>query len=123
MNLFGFKIGGAALAAIAVAALMLGAALLVYLGISKVEGMLVAVAQQVREERDAHWQLEIQKANAAVAEARAAQAQAVIQIQADAADRVNAASQQLEEVRKRNAQLPPATGVGLDAARSRLLPK
>ncbi|TAY75347.1 hypothetical protein [Rhizobium ruizarguesonis] len=123
MNVFGFKIGGAVVAAIAVAALVFGAALLVYLGISKVEGMLVAVAQQVREERDAHWQLEIQKANTKVAQAEAAQSRAVIDIQADATDRVSAALQQYEEVRKRNAQLPPGTGVGLDAARSRILPK
>ncbi|PDT05720.1 hypothetical protein CO666_03705 [Rhizobium chutanense] len=123
MNLFGFKIGGAALAAIAAAALMLAAAIVAYLALDKIDTMIIRAVQQERQERDAYWQLEIQKANTKVAQAEAAQARAVIDIQADATDRVNAASQQLEEVRKRNEKLPPATGVGLDAARSRLLPK
>lgn len=123
MEIFGFKVGQAAIIAIATAALMLAAAVVFYLAIDKFDGIIVRAVQLERQERDAYWQLEIQKSNTKVAEALADQAQKVIQIQADATDRVNAASQQLEEVRKRNAQLPPATGVGLDGARSSLLPK
>jgi hypothetical protein len=123
MEILGFKIGQAAIIAIATAALMLAAAVVFYLAIDKFQAIIAGAVQLERQERDAYWQLQIQMANTAVAEARAEQARAVIDIQAEATDRVNAASQQLEEVRKRNAELPKGSGVGLDAARSRLLPK
>lgn len=123
MEIFGFKIGQAAIIAIATASLMLAAAVVAYLAIDKFQTIIAGAVQLERQERDAYWQLQIQMANTAVAEARAEQARAVIDIQAEATDRVNAASQQLEEVRKRNAELPKGSGVGLDAARSRLLPK
>jgi hypothetical protein len=123
MEIFGFKIGQAAIIAIATAALMLAAAVVFYLAIDKFQAIIAGAVQLERQERDAYWQLQIQMANTAVVEARAEQARAVIDIQAEATDRVNAASQQLEEVRKRNAELPKGSGVGLDAARSRLLPK
>jgi hypothetical protein len=123
MEIFGFKIGQAAIVAIATAALMLAAAVVAYLAIDKFQAIIAGAVQLERQERDAYWQLQIQMANTAFAEARAEQAKAVLDIQADATDRVNAASQQLEEVRRRNAELPKGSGVGLDAARSRLLPK
>jgi len=122
MELLGTKLGAIAAIALGAGALLLGAAGLGYLAAAKLETTLQAVAQEVREERDAHWQLEIQKANAAVASAQAEQAKAVLDIQADAADRVNAASQQLEEVRKRNAALPHGDDIGLTADRVSLLP-
>lgn len=117
------KISGILIALMGAGALMLGAAGLGYLAVAKVEGMITAAAQQVREERDAHWQLEIQKVNTAAATAQAEQAKAIVQIQADATERVDAAEQQLEDVRKQNAALPNGGNIGLSAERGRLLPK
>lgn len=122
MEIFGIKFGTVAIVALGTGALLLGASGLAYLAASKFQDTLVAVGQEVREERDAHWQLEIQKANTAVANAKVEQANAVLAIQSDATDRVNAASQQLEEVRKRNAALPHGGDIGLTADRVSLLP-
>jgi uncharacterized protein HemX len=122
MELFGIKLGTLAIVALSTSALLLGAAGLGYAAVSKFQDTVTAMAQQVREERDAHWQLEILKANAAVAQAKATQVQAVLEIQADATDRVNAATQQLEEVRKRNAALSNGSDRGLTADRVSLLP-
>jgi hypothetical protein len=123
MTIFGFRVGTAAIIALATAALMLAAAIVAYLAIDKFQDIIATAVRQERQVCDASWKLEIQQANTKVAEAQAAQAKAVIDIQAEATDRVNAASQQLEEVRRRNAELPKGSGVGLDAARSRILPK
>ncbi|MBB3963504.1 hypothetical protein [Rhizobium metallidurans] len=123
MELFGIKLGTAAIVALGTGALLLGAATIGLKAVSTFQETLSSIAQQVRQERDAFWQLEIQKANSAAAAAKAEQAKAVIEIQADATDRVNAATQELEEVRKRNAALSNGGDRGLAADRVGLLPK
>lgn len=123
MELFGIKLGTAAIVALGTGALLLGAATIGLKAVSTFQETLSSIAQQVRQERDAFWQLEIQKANNAAAAAKAEQAKAVIEIQADATDRVNAATQELEEVRKRNAALSNGGDRGLAADRVGLLPK
>lgn len=123
MTMFGMKFSSVAVVALATAALLLGAAAIGLKAVSTFQDTLASIGQSIREERDAYWQLEIQKANNAVVAAKAEQATAVIEIQADASDRVNAATQELEEVRKRNAALSNGSDRGLTADRVSLLPK
>ena len=63
MEMFGIKLGTVAVVAIVVSALNLGAACLGFVAVSKFQDTLAAIGQSIREERDAHWQFEIQKAN------------------------------------------------------------
>jgi hypothetical protein len=123
MEMFGIKLGTVAVVALSTSALLLGVAFLGYATVSKFQDTLASIGQQVREERDAHWRGEIDRANAKVAQAQENQAKAVLEIQADASDRVNAATQELEEVRKRNAALSNGGDRGLTADRVGLLPK
>ncbi|TBE72411.1 hypothetical protein ELH03_17405 [Rhizobium beringeri] len=90
--------------------------------VREIHSMIGEAAARSKALSDAEWSAKIEKANAEANRRIADQAKAVIDIQADAADRVNAASQQLEELRKRNAALPHGGDVGLTADRVRLLP-
>lgn len=111
------------IAAIIIAgALLVTAAGLGYLGMRELHVMLNEATTNATALADATWAAKIEKANAETNQKIADQAKAVIQIQADATERVNAASQQLEEVRKRNAALPHGADIGLDVERVRLLP-
>ncbi|AID18348.1 hypothetical protein PPF1_35 [Rhizobium phage vB_RleM_PPF1] len=107
---------------LAALALILVISGLVYGSIREVRSMVVDAAANAKALSDQTWTARVEKANAEANQKIADQARAVIEIQADAADRVNAASQQLEELRKRNAALPHGGDVGLSADRVRLLP-
>ncbi|TBA65334.1 hypothetical protein [Rhizobium ruizarguesonis] len=95
---------------------------LVYGSVREIRSMVSEAAVNAKALADETWTARIEKSNAEANQKIADQAKAVIEIQADAADRVNAASQQLEELRKRNAALPHGGDVGLTADRVRLLP-
>ncbi|MBY5357265.1 hypothetical protein HFO94_27690 [Rhizobium leguminosarum] len=95
---------------------------LVYGSVREIHSMVNVAATNAKVLADQTWTARIEKSNAEANLRIADQAKAVIEIQADAADRVNAASQQLEELRKRNAALPHGGDVGLTADRVRLLP-
>ncbi|MGO7438886.1 hypothetical protein ACC674_15350 [Rhizobium ruizarguesonis] len=95
---------------------------LVYGSVREIRSMVYEAAANAKALADVTWTARIEKSNAEANQKIADQAKAVIEIQADAADRVNAASQQLEELRKRNAALPHGGDVGLTADRVRLLP-
>jgi predicted PurR-regulated permease PerM len=95
---------------------------LVYGSVREIRSMVNEAAANAKALSDQTWTARIEKSNAEANQKIADQAKAVIEIQADAADRVNAASQQLEELRKRNAALPHGGDVGLTADRVRLLP-
>lgn len=112
-----------------IAALVIVAAILViaalgigYLAIGKIDTMIAKAVQLKADERDAFWTGKIEKANADANTQIAKQATRTIQIQAEAADSVNTASQQLEELRKRNAALSNGGDRGLSADRAQLLP-
>lgn len=109
-------------AVIAAGLLFVAAGALGLLAMRELRSMIDAAAANATALSDAKWSAKIEKANAEANKAIADQAQATIQIQTDAADRVNAASQQLEELRKRNAALPDGSSIGLSADRVRLLP-
>jgi len=108
-----------ALALLVLIILLVGA---VWLGIREVHSMITEASTAAKALSDAEWTGKIEKANAEANKAIADQATATVKIQADAADAVNAASQQLEELRKRNAALPDGNAVGLSRDRVRLLP-
>ncbi|MBX4897446.1 hypothetical protein [Rhizobium bangladeshense] len=95
---------------------------LIYGSVREIRSMVNEAASSAKALSDQTWAAKIEKANAEANKRIADQASAVIQIQADAADRVNAASQELEELRKRNAALPHGGDIGLSADRVRLLP-
>ncbi|UFW80040.1 hypothetical protein [Rhizobium sp. SU303] len=107
---------------LAALALVLVISGLVYGSIREIRSMVDNASANAKALSDQTWTAKIEKANAEANQKIADQAKAVIEIQADAADRVNAASQQLEELRKRNAALPHGGDVGLSADRVRLLP-
>jgi hypothetical protein len=102
--------------------LVIALASVVLLGIREIRSMIDAAATAATAAADAKWTAKIEKANAEANKKIADQANEAVQIQADAVDRVNTASQQLEELRKRNAALPHGGDVGLTADRVRLLP-
>jgi len=102
--------------------LILAIAAVVFLGLREIRSMINSAAATATDLSDAKWTAKLEKANAEANKKIADQANEAIQIQADAADRVNAASQQIEELRKRNAALPRGGDVGLTADRVRLLP-
>lgn len=108
-----------ALAALGIVLVISG---LIYGSVHEIRSMVKEAAANAKSLADQTWTARIEKANAEANKKIADQATAVIQIQADAADRVNAASQQLEELRKRNAALPDGGAIGLSAGRVRLLP-
>ncbi|ANM12032.1 hypothetical protein [Rhizobium sp. N324] len=107
---------------LAALALLLAISGLVFLSIREIRSMVDGAASSAKALSDAEWTAKIEKANAEANKKIADQANAVIQIQADASDRVNAASQQLEELRKRNAALPDGGAIGLSRDRVRMLP-
>lgn len=108
--------------ALAALALVLAISGLIYGSVRQIHSMVSNAAANAKALADQTWTAKIEKANADANLKIADQAKAVIQIQADAADRINAASLQLEELRKRNAALPHGGDVGLTADRVRLLP-
>lgn len=117
-----FGLSKPVIASLAALALVIVLAIVVLLGVREIRSMVDEAAARGKALSDAEWNAKIEKANAEANKRIADQASAVIQIQADAADRVNAASQELEELRKRNAALPHGGDIGLSADRVRLLP-
>ena len=106
---------------IAVAALLCGAAFAVKEGISAVAGMVKDAGDTARDERDAHYAAEIAKSNAEVADMRAAQAEKVTAIDADAQDKIALAERQLVELRKDSDVLQDDGSCGLSLGRVQLL--
>ncbi|WP_081295565.1 hypothetical protein [Rhizobium leguminosarum] len=107
---------------LAALALVLVISSLIYGSIREIRSMVDDAAANAKALADQTWTAKIEKANAEANQKIADQAKAVIEIQADAAGRVNAASQQLEELRKRNAALPDGNAIGLSRDRVGLLP-
>jgi uncharacterized protein HemX len=93
-----------------------------WLMVREIRSMVSEAAESATAAADAKWTAKIEEANAAANQKVADQAKAALQIEADANSRINAASRELEELRKRNAALPNAGAVGLSADRGRLLP-
>lgn len=102
--------------------LILALAIVTYLGVREIRSMVDHAEVLGRAVSDAEWTAKFEKANADANKRIADQANEALQIQAEATDRVNAASQQLEELRKRNAALPGGSSIGLSRDRVRLLP-
>ncbi|MGO7576615.1 hypothetical protein ACC699_17215 [Rhizobium ruizarguesonis] len=107
---------------VAALALVLVISGLIYGSIREIRSMVDDATANAKALADQTWTAKIEKANAEANQKIADQAKAVIEIQADAADRVNAASQKLEELRKRNADLPDGGTIGLSRDRVGLLP-
>lgn len=113
------KAAGIAIAILTLVVLVIGSGWLV---VREVRSMVSDAAEAATAAADAKWTAKIEKANAEANQKVADQAKAALQIEADANERINAATQELEELRKRNAALPHGGDVGLTADRVRLLP-
>lgn len=113
------KAAGTAIAMLVLVLLVIGSG---WLMVREVRSMVADAAEAATAAADAKWTAKIEKANAAANQKVADQAKAALQIEADATSRINAASQELEELRKRNAVLPHADDIGLSADRGRMLP-
>lgn len=86
------------------------------------DSQVAAARAQAIAERDAHWEAEIEKSEAAANRRIADQVRTAMAIEADANSRVQAAQQQLIDLEKQNAALPFGDACGLSRDRVRLLP-
>lgn len=114
------KAAGTAIAILVLALLVIGSG---WLMVREVRSMANDAADRATDAADAKWKAEIANANAEANRKVADQAKAALAIEADANSRINAASQELEELRKRNAALPGADAIGLSRDRVRMLPE
>ncbi|MBB3297913.1 MULTISPECIES: hypothetical protein [unclassified Rhizobium] len=117
-----FGLSKPVVAGLAALLMVLALAAIVLLGVREIRSMVDEAAVRGKALSDAEWSAKVEKANAEANRRIADQASAVVEIQAAATDRVNAASQQLEELRKRNAALPDGNATGLSRDRVRMLP-
>ncbi|NLS06281.1 hypothetical protein HGP14_23445 [Rhizobium sp. P32RR-XVIII] len=101
---------------------LLAAAGVAYLAVRDIHSMVDQAAASATELADASWTAKLEKSNAEANQKITDQAIHALQIEAEATARINAASRQLEELRKRNAALPHGGDVSLTADRVRLLP-
>lgn len=106
---------------IAIAGLLALAGAGFWRGMARIDALTVAAADGARKERDAHWQAEIEKANAATERARSDQAVRAAMLEAAAAAASERAASMETELEKANAALPNAAACGLDRDRGRLL--
>lgn len=113
------KAAGTAIAILVLVVLIIGSG---WLMVREVRSMVDGAAEAATATADAKWTAKIEQANALANQKVADQAKAALQIEADANERINAANQQLKELRERNAGLPDAGAVGLSADRGRMLP-
>ncbi|WP_085025576.1 hypothetical protein [Ensifer aridi] len=114
-------INRAALPCLVAGVLLVAAAGLSFLAVSKIGAMINEAAASARAERDAHWAAEIERANAHAARSIADQAREALRVETAANDRIRAAEQEQLELEKNNAALPDGGACGLDHGRVRLL--
>ncbi len=112
------NLGGKLLAA---AILLLAAAALAFGAARSIDGMVSQARLSAIAERDAHWSAEIAKSNTDYANRAAAQARAVIALQAKASDDIAEIQREKLERRKDNEGLPDTGTCGISASRGRLL--
>lgn len=106
---------------ITVAALLAAAAALAYGAAKNVNEMVSLARETAIAERDAHWSAEIAKSNTEYANRAAAQARAVIDLQAKAGDEIAQIKREQLERKKDNEALPGNGACGISPARGRLL--
>ena len=104
------------------ATLVAAAALLAYLAIATVNGMVKDARAQAIVERDNFWTGSIEKSNAAVAKQETAQAQAALRIEVATSASVLEQQNQLALRKIQNAALPSLTGSCFDSDHIQLLP-
>lgn len=114
-------INRAALPYLITGVLLVAAAGLSFLAVSKVGAMVDDAAASARAERDAHWTAEIERTNAYAARRIADQAREALRVETAANERIHAAEQEQVELEKKNAALPDGGACGLDHGRVRLL--
>ncbi|PIO98598.1 Exonuclease SbcC [uncultured Pleomorphomonas sp.] len=103
------------------AALALGAAALIYLGIARIDGMVDTARQEAIAARDAHWSAQIAEANAKVSAAAASLARLAMQKDAELAEADRKLQDKQTEMEASNAALPGGDGGGISRDRVRLL--
>lgn len=103
-------------------AMLVAAALLCWLTLRTIDGMISDARAGAIAERDAVWIAKIEKSNADTNRQAAEQVSAAMTIQAEATDQVRAAEQQLADLKVKNAQLPLRLDCGLSGDRGRMLP-
>ena len=119
--MFGLSISKPALYGLAALGLVALAGLGFWRGLAAIESNQAAAVAQATAARDSHWEAQIAKSNAAVANARAAQAILVADAEAKRARAESAAQAALDELEKKNAALPVNPDCGLSAERGGLL--
>lgn len=122
MEIFGFKVGGAALIALAAAALILGAAMMFSSAVTRIDGMIADARVEATKARDAFWQAEIARSNATVLEAKAAQLQVSMEADAKTRAQIDGLNETLKMMETANAALPDTSACGLGRGHVGLLP-
>ena len=120
---FGLKIGSTGLIAIVVAAMLAAGGFAFWRGLSRIEAMVETARVEAIAARDAKWQAEIARANAAVEKARAAQLAAVIETERRAAAAIAEAEEEIARLEQENAELPNGSDLAFDRDHVRLLPR
>lgn len=95
--------------------------LIAWLGLTTLDRMVTAAADQARSERDAHWTAEIAESNAETERALRLQAMAAQAADAVARDAIEAAHLRIMDLEKANAALPDNACGGLGRDRVKLL--
>lgn len=109
------------LAAIVTIALMFGLGIVLNLTMSKIAGMVESAATTAAAARDAHWQIEIEKANAVAAWNIIEQMRASRAADLAAQTIIDGLKNQISELEAKNEGMPDRDGSGIDRARTRLL--
>lgn len=121
LTMLGLKLGKPALYAAALAALLALAGLGFWRGMAAIENAQQRAVAVAVEGRDSHWRAEIEASNAAVANARAAQAILVAAAEVKRAKAEAEAKAAFDELERKNAALPVNPECGLSLERGGLL--
>lgn len=109
---------------VSAAALVIAAAgLFIWLSVREIRELIAETRAAAITERDAHWQAELQKSNAAAQAAINENLNATMAAQDQARDDIAAAERRATELEKDNAILPDGDGCGVRRERVRLLNK
>jgi hypothetical protein len=110
-----------ALVLLAAGGLMIGAATLVYKATTNVQSIIDKAVARAEDATRAQCKAQIAQSNSETNAKIAAQSRAIIQVQADATDKIAEINRDQAAKRKDNEVLPNGGSCGIDAAHGRLL--
>ncbi len=110
-----------ALVLLAAGGLMIGAASLIFKASENFKSVTELAVSQAKAAVRAEYEVQIAKSNSEANARIAAQTRAIVQVQAEATDKIAEIERDRAAARKDNESLPNGSSCGIDAAHSRLL--